>query len=83
VVAVLTVGSYEAKTRLAELLKRVEEGERVTITRHGLPVAVLVPAGQFPRKDVAGVIAELKEFRQANDLGGLTVRELIEEGRRW
>ena len=38
------VGSYEAKTHLSGLLDRVERGERITITRHGVPVAVLVPA---------------------------------------
>ena len=37
----VSVGSYEAKTRLAELLRLVEEGERITITRHGKPVALL------------------------------------------
>ena len=37
------IGAYEAKTRLAELLGRVERGERIVITRHGRPVAQLVP----------------------------------------
>ena len=37
-----TVGSFEAKTKLAELLDKVEAGETVTITRHGKPVAVIV-----------------------------------------
>ena len=37
------VGVYEAKTHLTELLARVERGERITITRHGKPVAELVP----------------------------------------
>ena len=38
-----TVGAFEAKTRLAELLAAVSKGERVTITKHGTPVAQLVP----------------------------------------
>jgi prevent-host-death family protein len=38
-----TVGSYEAKFQLATLLDRVEQGEEITITRHGLPVAHIVP----------------------------------------
>ena len=40
----ITVGSFEAKTKLAELLDKVEAGETVTITRHGKTVAKLVPA---------------------------------------
>ncbi len=38
-----SVGAFEAKTRLSELLQRVESGEQVTITKHGRPVARLVP----------------------------------------
>ena len=38
-----TVGAYEAKTHLSELLEKVEAGEEITITKHGSPVAKLVP----------------------------------------
>lgn len=57
------VGSYEAKTRLSQLLKRVTKGERITITKHGVPIATLVPA--VPRKipDLKEVITKLREFR--------------------
>lgn len=50
----VTVGAFEAKTHLSELLQRVEAGEQVTITKHGRPVARLVPVGQRPtdRKSV-------------------------------
>lgn len=41
-----TVGVYEAKTHLARLLERVRQGESLTITRHGLPVARLVPVAE-------------------------------------
>lgn len=37
-----TIGSYEAKTRLPELLRQVERGEHFTITRRGVPVARIV-----------------------------------------
>jgi prevent-host-death family protein len=43
-----TVGAYEAKTHLAALLDRVEQGEALTITRNGRPVARLVPV-EAPR----------------------------------
>jgi prevent-host-death family protein len=79
------VGSFEAKTHLAQLLERVAQGEEFTITKHGKPVARLVPAVPAkPKPDVRQVIEELKVFRKGNTLGeGLTVRDLIEEGRRF
>ncbi len=50
-----TVGSYEAKTHLPQLLRRVAKGERITITNHGVPVALIVPAaprtGKHPPPD--------------------------------
>jgi prevent-host-death family protein len=79
----LTVGSYEAKTRLPELLRMVEEGGRVVITRHGHPVALLVPPTEAPDRTAAEAVAELKSFGKGRYLGpGLTVRDLLEEGRR-
>jgi prevent-host-death family protein len=81
-----TVGSYEAKTHLPQLLERVEHGETITITRHGKPVARLVPAvSSAPRPDVAAAIAAMTEFQEheAPALGGkITIRDLIDEGRR-
>ena len=74
------VGAYEAKTRLAELLNRVEKGERIVITRHGRPVAELVPVEGAPQMSVEEAIRRLRELRTT--LGpGLTIRDLIEEGR--
>lgn len=77
------VGSYEAKTRLAELLRRVENGERILITRHGHPVALLVPPSGVPETTAARAVEELGAFGQGRRLGpDLTLRDLIEEGRR-
>ena len=80
-----SVGSFEAKTHLAQLLERVAKGEEFIITRHGKPVARLVPAVPAkPKPDIRQVIEELKAFSKGNTLGeGLTVRDLIEEGRRF
>jgi prevent-host-death family protein len=81
-----TVGSYEAKTHLPRLLEQVEHGETITITRHGKPVARLVPAvATTPRPDAAATVAAMEEFqkREGPTLGGkITIRELIDEGRR-
>ena len=79
-----TIGTYEAKTHLPELLARVARGERILITRHGKPAAMLVPAPTEGSKDVRTVIEEFKAYskRQARTLDPLTVREMIDEGRR-
>jgi prevent-host-death family protein len=76
------VGAYDAKTRLPELLKRVEKGERITITRHGVPVAVLQPPDTAPATAPGKTIAALRRFRTRHALDGLSVRDLLEEGRR-
>ncbi len=78
-----TVGAFEAKTRLSQLLDQVEKGEIVTITRHGEPVAVLSPA-KCVRDTRTGeqILAEMKRIREGITLGGITIKELIEEGRR-
>ena len=78
-----TIGSYEAKTHLPSLLARVAQGEKFTITRHGVPVALLVPAGALERPDAAQVIAEIKRLRRGRKLRGVTIGRLIEEGRRY
>lgn len=76
-----SVGAYEAKTRLAQLLKEVALGETVTITKHGVPVAVLVPFPGNEHADAGAVIDALGEFRRGVTMGGLSLRDMIEEGR--
>jgi len=77
-----TIGAYEAKTHLPKLLERVSKGERIIITRHGLPVAVLVPPDCQQKADPVKIIGELRNLREQNRLNGLSLREMIEEGRR-
>jgi antitoxin (DNA-binding transcriptional repressor) of toxin-antitoxin stability system len=77
----ITVGAYEAKTHLSSLLDRVAEGETVTITRHGHPVAVLRRAGDEHRPPVPTTIRNLRDFRKGRRLQGLELRDMIEEGR--
>ena len=74
------VGAYEAKTHLPALLERVARGERITITKHGKPIAHLVPAGKTDIEHRLKAIERLKEFRKGRILG-VPVRQLIEEGR--
>ena len=77
-----TVGAYEAKTRFGELLREVENGETIIVTRHGFPVARLSPMDK-EADDAAAAIEELHRYRREHrpTLGGMSIRELIEEGR--
>ncbi len=61
--AVQTIGSHEAKTRLPELLRSVEQGSIFTITRRGVPIARLMGITHLDPDDVAGVIARMKRAR--------------------
>jgi prevent-host-death family protein len=80
-----TVGAYEAKTHLPRLLERVAKGETITITKHGVPIARLVPVTETAQQDVGEVIEEIRQFRKERPLGRLSavdVKEMINEGRR-
>jgi prevent-host-death family protein len=78
-----SVGAFEAKTRLNELLRRVSSGETVRITRRGVPIAKLVPLQDEDKEDLAKAVQELREMRKRLSLGGLSIRKLIDEGRRY
>ncbi len=79
-----TVGVFQAKTQLSQLLDQVEKGETVTITRHGRPVAVLAPAKPVgDTRTGEQILAEMKRIRAGITLGGtVAIRQLIDEGRR-
>jgi len=76
-----TIGAFEAKTHLSELLDLAAVGERITIARRGKPVAMLVPAVEEPALTPAEA-ASLRELRRGVTLDGISLRGLIEEGRR-
>jgi prevent-host-death family protein len=80
-----TIGWFEAKTHLPALLERASQGETITITKHGKPVARLGPPSVENTKDVKQLVKDMLEWRDQHGptLGNdLTVRDLIEEGRR-
>jgi prevent-host-death family protein len=70
-----TIGAFDAKTRLSELLDRASRGESFVITKHGRPVAKLVPDGSRDSTRVAAAAERLRSFRGA--LRGLTVAQLL------
>lgn len=76
-----TVGAYEAKTHLPELLERVRKGETIVITKHGMPVAELRPVVEKKRPDFEKLVEEMKKKREGRHLGQSIV-ELIREGRK-
>ena len=87
------IGAYDAKTHLPELLKRVEAGEKFVITRHGHPVAQLVPISEHTTEETRQALAHLREYRELfrsrglrlSDLlaGGESLRDLAHEGHRY
>ena len=78
----VTVGAFAAKAQFSALLERVTRGEEVTITKHGRPVARLVPAVAHDRERVAEAIRRIKELRPGTRWAGCPGGELRDEGRR-
>jgi prevent-host-death family protein len=78
------VGSFEAKTHLSELLTFVARGEKITITRHGQKIALLVPYVNLERESsVKGAIRAIKRLRSKTTLGKeLSIKEMKAEGRK-
>jgi len=78
-----TVGAYEAKTHFSELLEKVEAGEEITITKHGAPVAKLVPIKkEASAEERVAAIQRIQMLGRGLSLGGLKIKDLISEGRR-
>jgi len=79
-----TVGAFEAKTHLSELLDRVAKGEKITITRHGIPAALLVPVAESGTKlSHKEIVAGMRALRENVKTGKGSVREMVKEGRRF
>ena len=76
-----TIGAYDAKTHFSKLVERVANGEHITITRHGVPVMTMQPVSTGPKTPPKDVIAAIKAFRKDQRLEGISIREMIEEGR--
>jgi prevent-host-death family protein len=75
-----TVGLFEAKQKLSELVERASVGEQIGITRRGKLAAVIVPARG--KTNIKEVFADIEQIRQrANRTKPFRVKELIEEGR--
>ena len=75
-----TVGVFEAKTHFSALIEEARAGARITITKNGEPVAQIVPVAE-PRSKASKAMRRILSTRAS--LGGMTIRELIDEGRRY
>jgi len=76
------IGIYDARARLSELIERVQSGEEVVLTRHGEPVARLVPEKQQRRRSRAATVKRIRTLARKLDIRDVDVRKLIEEDRR-
>jgi antitoxin (DNA-binding transcriptional repressor) of toxin-antitoxin stability system len=78
----IEIGSYEAKSKLPELLRQVKSGARYTITLRGHAVADLIPSGKARRKDAAHAVLRMQEFMNSHaPLLGVDTQALISQGR--
>lgn len=77
-----TVGVFEAKNSLSELIERVGRGGEITITKHDTPVARLVPATDSLATARLKATKELRAMSRKYSLKGLSARDLIAEGRK-
>jgi prevent-host-death family protein len=78
------VGAFEAKTHLSELLDRVRHGEKITITRHGVPAAMLVPVEEKASNLTHRQIVEgMRMLRKRIKPDSMSIREMVNEGRRF
>jgi prevent-host-death family protein len=75
--AVADSGAYAAKTHLPKLLERVEKGERFVITRHGKPVAELIPVAARDAAAIAWAIAEVRAVRNRLARRGVRLRDVL------
>jgi prevent-host-death family protein len=75
------VGAFEAKNTLGTLLDLVEKGEEVVITRRGKPIARLVPNRVADDAEARQAVDDIREMRKGATLGGLKIKDLINEGR--
>jgi prevent-host-death family protein len=74
------IGSYDAKTHLPELLKKVQQGERFLITRHGHPVAELAPVAKRDQAAIRRRLARMRDIREKLSARGVTLKSLLKEG---
>jgi prevent-host-death family protein len=74
------IGAYDAKTHLPKLLELVQQGERFVITKHGRPVAELVPIAARDTAQIRQAVANLRHKRQELADRGLRMADVLRPG---
>jgi prevent-host-death family protein len=77
------IGAYDAKTHLPKLLERVEKGERFVITRHGKPVAELIPVATRDTAAIARAIADVRAVRGRLARRGVRLKDVLGKAKSW
>lgn len=77
-----TVTAFEAKTHLSELLKKVMNGDSFIVTLRGKPVAKIISFQEESSSEIESAVTRLSEIRKTVK-GGLSIKEMIEEGRKY
>ena len=77
-----TIESYEVKTKLSEILRRVQAGEAFTITNRGKPVADLLPSRSASRQKIASAIRDIKAGKSKTAISDERLKEYMERGRK-
>ena len=82
---ITTMNLCDAKARFSEVARRVENGESITILKHQVPVMQLIPisAEKKPKYTKREAIDGILALGKLNSLGGLTIQELRDEGRKY
>jgi len=79
---VKTISVCEAKRHFSRILEEVSEGQSFLVTRYGRPVGILSPVDAKPKMDRKKAIEHFRTIQKRGALKGLSVKEMIEEGRR-
>jgi prevent-host-death family protein len=75
------IGSYDAKTKLSEILRKVQKGQSFTITKHGKPVADVVPSRSTSHQRTLDAIEDILKI-QGKTVADDVIKASIEDGRK-
>jgi|688.fasta_scaffold1048406_1 prevent-host-death family protein len=77
-----TIGAFDAKAKLSELLQEVKRGQCYTITLRGVPIADLIPNKSTASLNIEGAIKKMQSIEKIRGVSNELLQELIIEGRR-
>lgn len=76
-IAAEPVSAYDAKTHLPKLLERAQKGERFEITRHGKPVAQLIPFEGGDEAALSRTIEQVASIRKKLSRKGVRLKDIL------